>query len=48
MAFAEKHSFAFIETSARDATGVDEAFRQVLTGTFYSLPTSHCPQRSTA
>lgn len=32
MEYAERHSFAFIETSARDATGVNEAFRQVLTG----------------
>lgn len=31
MAFAEKNQLAFIETSALDATGVDEAFRQILT-----------------
>ena len=31
MAFAENNSLAFIETSALDATGVDEAFRQILT-----------------
>jgi Ras-related protein Rab-11A len=33
MAFAERNNLAFIETSALDATGVDEAFRQILTGT---------------
>ena len=32
MAFAESNNLAFIETSALDATGVDEAFRQILTG----------------
>jgi Ras-related protein Rab-11A len=32
MAFAENNSLAFIETSALDASGVDEAFRQILTG----------------
>lgn len=31
MAFAETNNLAFIETSALDATGVDEAFRQILT-----------------
>lgn len=31
MSFAETNSLAFIETSALDATGVDEAFRQILT-----------------
>ena len=31
MAFAENNSLAFIETSALDASGVDEAFRQILT-----------------
>ena len=31
MTFAETNSLAFIETSALDATGVDEAFRQILT-----------------
>lgn len=31
MAFAENNSLAFIETSALDATGVEEAFRQILT-----------------
>ena len=30
MAFAENNNLAFIETSALDATGVDEAFRQIL------------------
>jgi hypothetical protein len=34
MAYAEQHGLAFIETSALDATGVDEAFRQILTGEF--------------
>lgn len=34
MAFAENNSLAFIETSALDASGVDEAFRQILTGEF--------------
>ena len=32
MAFAETNHLAFIETSALDATGVDDAFRQILTG----------------
>jgi hypothetical protein len=32
MAFAERNNVAFIETSALDATGVEEAFRQILTG----------------
>ena len=32
MAYAEKHGLAFIETSALDASGVDDAFRQILTG----------------
>lgn len=36
MAFAEANNLAFIETSALDATGVDEAFRQILTGWFYT------------
>ncbi len=31
MAFAEEHNLAFIETSALDATGVDQAFHQILT-----------------
>ena len=31
MQFAESNNLAFIETSALDATGVDEAFRQILT-----------------
>ena len=31
MAYAVKNNLAFIETSALDATGVDEAFRQILT-----------------
>jgi len=31
MAFAERNGLAFIETSALDATGVDEAFKQILT-----------------
>jgi small GTP-binding protein len=37
MAFAENNSLAFIETSALDASGVDEAFRQILTGLLLSL-----------
>jgi hypothetical protein len=32
MAFAESNNLAFIETSALDSTGVEEAFRQILTG----------------
>lgn len=31
MAFAEQNGLAFIETSALDSTGVEEAFRQILT-----------------
>eukprot|EP00599_Poterioochromonas_sp_BG-1_P002327 CAMPEP_0173147966 /NCGR_PEP_ID=MMETSP1105-20130129/9439_1 /TAXON_ID=2985 /ORGANISM="Ochromonas sp., Strain BG-1" /LENGTH=216 /DNA_ID=CAMNT_0014062531 /DNA_START=132 /DNA_END=782 /DNA_ORIENTATION=+ len=31
MSFAERNNLAFIETSALDATGVDEAFRTILT-----------------
>lgn len=31
MAFAEKNSLAFIETSALEATGVDTAFQRILT-----------------
>ncbi len=31
MAFAEENNLAFIETSALDATGVEEAFHQILT-----------------
>eukprot|EP01041_Mallomonas_annulata_P009484 gene9484-19707_t len=34
MAFAESNNLAFIETSALDATGVEEAFRQILTEIF--------------
>ncbi len=30
MAFAEANNLAFVETSALDSTGVDEAFRQIL------------------
>lgn len=37
MAFAERNNLAFIETSALDATGVEEAFRQILTGKFCHL-----------
>ena len=33
MTFAESNNIAFIETSALDATGVEESFRQILTGT---------------
>ncbi|KAJ1438530.1 ras family-domain-containing protein, partial [Ochromonadaceae sp. CCMP2298] len=32
MAFAENNNLAFIETSALECTGVEEAFRQILTG----------------
>jgi hypothetical protein len=32
MAFADRNNLAFIETSALDATGVDEAFKSILTG----------------
>lgn len=32
MTFAESNDIAFIETSALDATGVEESFRQILTG----------------
>jgi hypothetical protein len=32
MAFAERNNLAFIETSALESSGVDEAFRQILTG----------------
>lgn len=35
MAFAESNNLAFIETSALDSTGVEEAFRQILTGTLH-------------
>lgn len=38
MAFAERNGLAFIETSALDATGVDEAFKQILTGIYFRLP----------
>ena len=31
VAFAQSNNLAFIETSALDATGVEEAFRQILT-----------------
>ena len=31
MAYAEQNHLAFIETSALDASGVDEAFSQILT-----------------
>jgi hypothetical protein len=31
MAFAETNHLAFVETSALDSTGVDEAFREILT-----------------
>ena len=32
MSFAQANNVAFIETSALDATGVEESFRQILTG----------------
>lgn len=31
MAFAQRNNLAFIETSALDSTGVEDAFRQILT-----------------
>lgn len=34
MAYAEKNNLAFIETSALDSSGVDDAFRQILTEIF--------------
>jgi Ras-related protein Rab-11A len=34
MAFAQQNRLAFIETSALDASGVDDAFRQILTEIF--------------
>lgn len=37
MAFAERNNLAFIETSALDSTGVNEAFRQILTGMHAAL-----------
>jgi hypothetical protein len=37
MAFAQRNNLAFIETSALDSTGVDEAFRQILTGQFLTF-----------
>ena len=40
MAFAENNSLAFIETSALDSTGVEEAFRQILTGNVMELSCS--------
>jgi hypothetical protein len=48
MLFAENNNLAFIETSALDATGVEEAFRQILSGKLrpsLSLPLSRliCP-----
>lgn len=33
--FAEANELAFMETSALDSTGVEEAFHQILKGTFY-------------
>jgi hypothetical protein len=38
MAYAESNSLAFVETSALEATGVDDAFRQILTGCLHSAP----------
>jgi Ras-related protein Rab-11B len=32
VSFAQANNLAFIETSALDSTGVEEAFRQILTG----------------
>ena len=42
MAFAERNNLAFIETSALDATGVDEAFKSILTGTILSFCSDFC------
>ena len=42
MAFAESNNLAFIETSALDSTGVEEAFRQILTGTLHCHYCSYC------
>lgn len=47
MAFAETNNLAFIETSALDATGVDEAFRQILTGLYIHARTTHFIHPST-
>lgn len=33
--FAEKNNLAFIETSALDATNVENAFTRIITGLFY-------------
>ncbi len=39
MEFAEKHNLAFIETSALDSRGVENAFQRILTGvTHADLP----------
>ena len=35
VAYAEKHNMAFIETSAYDKTGIEDAFTMVLKRTFY-------------
>lgn len=36
MSFAQRNNLAFIETSALDSTGVEDAFRQILTGKYFS------------
>ncbi len=37
MEFAEKHNLAFIETSALDSRGVENAFQRILTGTTHAV-----------
>ena len=37
VAFSEKHSLAFLETSALDGMGVDQAFRQILTEIYQKM-----------
>jgi hypothetical protein len=36
MEFAEKHNLAFIETSALDSRGVENAFQRILTGAIHA------------
>lgn len=43
MTFAEENQLAFIETSALDSTGVDEAFRQILTEIYRLMSRSEHP-----
>lgn len=37
LAFAEKHGLAFLETSALDGTGVDDAFRNILSEIYQKM-----------